>query len=206
MNFSLFPRRLKFKKFLSFSNSYCKLLCVRYLNFYFYFFQSHCFQLSPQKYKCIIFHRSLSYLWIESICKRRNFFLNKLGDEARLPVRHRWSRMQTLRHGQGASGSLNSLEPSVQGQNSIELCILETLVDAISFFLFFLPLPFFSIFIPTRTSVQNCTRRDGRGGKIPGDGDFEKSKIFRKIFHSKLLYRIKWKIYSLPRNSKNFKF
>lgn len=181
MNFSLFPRRLKFKKFifLSFSNSYCKLLCVRYLNFYFYFFQSHCFQLSPQKYKCIIFHRSPFYLWIESICKRRNFFLNKLGDEARLPVRHRWSRMQTLRHGQGASGSLNSLEPSVQGQNSIELCILETLVDAISFFLFFLPLPFFSIFIPTRTKLY-AERRERR--KNSWGWRFWKIKNFSKNF------------------------
>lgn len=119
--------------------------------------------------------------------------------------------MQTLRHGQGASGSLNSLELSVQGQNSIELCILETLVDAISLF-FFLPLPFFSIFISTRTSVQNYTER--RETEKFQDGNLKNKlfKIFMKLFE-KFFTRISWiKLnekfthFDIPRNSKNLNF
>lgn len=120
--------------------------------------------------------------------------------------------MQTLRHGQGASGSLNSLELSVQGQNSIELCILETLVDAISLFFFFLPLPFFSIFISTRTSIQNYTER--RETEKFQDGNLKNKlfKIFMKLFE-KFFTRISWiKLnekfthFDIPRNSKNLNF
>lgn len=67
------------------------------------------------------------------------------------------SRMQTLRHGRGASRSLNSLEPSVQG-HGLELCILESLVATFPSFCLLPPPPCF-LFFPRFTSSRRNDRR-----------------------------------------------
>lgn len=79
-------------------------------------------------------------------------------------------------------------------------------------FFFFLPLPFFSIFISTRTSVQNYTER--RETEKFQDGNLKNKlfKIFMKLFE-KFFTRISWmKLnekfthFDIPRNSKNLNF
>lgn len=99
------------------------------------------------------------YLWIESICKQRNFFVNKLGDEARFTIDDRvcrpcvtdkahldhWTHSNRLSRDKTASNYAFS-KPS------------STLFLAL--FFFFLPLPFFSIFISARTCVRERIFQD----------------------------------------------
>lgn len=82
--------------------------------------------------------------------------------------------MQTLRHGRGASRSLNSLEPSVQG-HGLELCILESLVATFPSFCLLPGVPLFPLFSALHRAEETIDDRErrervaGRALEIPAE-------------------------------------
>lgn len=85
-----------------------------------------------------------------------------------------------------------------------------------SFFFFFLPLPFFSIFIPTRTRVQNCTRREKNSRMEIWKINYLKFSLFNfdylnflknfSLWNSWIELNEKFIHFDIPRNSKNLNF
>lgn len=87
--------------------------------------------------------------------------------------------MQTLRHGRGASRSLNSLEPSVQG-HGLELCILESIVATFPSFCLLPPslcILFFSVLHRPEEAIDD-EESEGRGSP---DGRWKFRRNFEKF-------------------------
>lgn len=141
------------------------------------------------------------YLWIESICKQRNFFVNKLGDEARFTIDDRVCRpcvtdkahLDHWTHSNRLSTDKTASNYAFSKPSSTLFLALFFFFSSASFLLYFY------------LCSNVCT-----GENIPGWKIIYKilAKLFEKFFRSKLLDGILKNLVTLiiPRNSRNLNF